>query len=202
MGQELECTMHYQKRALAGKAQLETDYLLFRTPSAERLKILFADLTSVTASAGVLKLEFAGGPAHFDLGRAAEKWATKILHPPSRLEKLGVKPGAKVRLVGDFDEDFLRELAGWRTETPRAPNRPDLLFFAASTSGDLNRIDKLVPALEPAGALWVVYPRGIAAIREIEVLQAGRAAGLKDVKVARFSATHTALKFVVPLAAR
>ena len=30
------------------------------------------------------------------------------------------------------------------------------------------------------------------------MLAAGRAAGLTDVKVARFSETHTALKFVVP----
>ena len=40
------------------------------------------------------------------------------------------------------------------------------------------------------------------AIREVEVIERGRTAGLKDVKVASFSATHTALKFVIPVAAR
>ena len=56
--------------------------------------------------------------------------------------------------------------------------------------------------LKPAGALWVVYPKGVQTIREIEVIAAGREAGLKDVKVASFSATHTALKFVIPVASR
>ncbi len=34
------------------------------------------------------------------------------------------------------------------------------------------------------------------------VMRAGRAAGLVDVKVVGFSATHTAQKFVIPVAAR
>lgn len=37
-------------------------------------------------------------------------------------------------------------------------------------------------------------------IRAVEVIEAGRAAGLKDTKVARFSSTHTALRFVPPRA--
>jgi hypothetical protein len=56
--------------------------------------------------------------------------------------------------------------------------------------------------MNPDGAIWVVYPKGVTAIREIEVLNAGREAGLKDVKVASFSPTHTALKFVVPIEKR
>jgi len=41
-----------------------------------------------------------------------------------------------------------------------------------------------------------VYPKAIAQLREIEVLNAGRAAGLVDIKVVSFSAKQTALKFV------
>src|SRR3954462_8656444 len=110
MGQEIECRIRYGKRSLAGKAYLETDHLLFR--GEERVKIAFQDLKSVHASAGMLRLEFAGGPVELELGRAAEKWAEKILHPPSRLDKLGVKAGTTVRLVGDFDAEFVAELRG------------------------------------------------------------------------------------------
>ena len=188
MGQELECTMRHQRRTLAGKAQLETDYLLFRALPAERLKLLFKDLTAVKASAGVLHLEFAGGPAEFELGRAAEKWAEKILHPPSRLDKLGVRPGLRVRLVGEFEDDFRRELTGRKVEMPEPRAKADLLFFAANTAVDLKRVRKTAAGMQPDGALWVVYPKGVTAIREIEVLHAGRDAGLKDIKVASFSA--------------
>ena len=195
MGQELECKLHYQRRSVAGKAYLETDHLLFR--GSERLKILFKDLTAVQAAGGVLKLDFKGGPASLDLGPAAEKWADKILHPPSRLSKLGVKPGMTVRLVGKFAPDFIAEVG----ETA-ARGTADLIFLAAAERRDLARVPKLLSNLKRDGGLWVVYPKGVSEIREIEVIEAGRAAGFKDVKVASFSSTHTALKFVIPLANR
>jgi hypothetical protein len=193
MGQELECRMHYRKRTLAGKAYLETDHILFR--GDERLKILLKELTSVKAASGMLHLEFAGGPARLELGAAAEKWAGKILNPPSRADKLGVKPGLSVKVVGDFDTAFLKELS-----TLEKTNREaDLMFFAASDKKALSQVPKLATGLKPRGALWIVYPKGVKEIREVEVIEAGRAAGLKDIKVCAFSATHTGLKFVFPV---
>ncbi len=77
-----------------------------------------------------------------------------------------------------------------------AKGKCDLLFMSAARSAELNRIPKLKANLKPGGALWVIYPKGVPEIKEIEVIRAGRAAEMKDVKVARFSATHTGLKFV------
>lgn len=195
MGQELDCRLRIEKRTLTGRALLETDYVLFR--GEQRVKVAFADLTAVHAAGGILRLEYPGGPAEFELGPAAEKWAHKILHPPSRLDKLGVKDGMALRLVGKFDEDFVDELP----ETT-ARGKRDLVFLAAQETADLQKMPKCLADLKPEGAIWVVYPKGVKPIREIDVLQAGRAAGLKDVKVAKFSETHTALKFVVPVTQR
>jgi len=193
MGQELDCTLRYRKRILAGRAYLETAYILFR--GEERLKIPFQELTGVHAAGGVLKLEFADGPALFELGAPAGKWARKILHPPTRLEKLGVKPGLAIAVEGDLDAAFVREIGG----VVGAKAKADLLFFAVQETAGLARIARLKARLNPRGALWVVYPKGVAAIREIEVIEAGRAAGLKDNKVASFSSTHTALRFALPV---
>jgi hypothetical protein len=197
MGQELECTMRYQRRTLEGKAYLETDFVLFRGP--ERLKVMYRDLTGVTAKSGVLKLDFPGGPAEFELGEAAEKWVQKILHPPSRADKLGVKAGLLYRLVGDFDAAFQEELNTHDTQPAGTKAKADLVFYAARKSADLAQVRKLAGGMKPDGALWVVYPKGVQDIREIEVLEAGRAGGLKDTKVASFSEKETALRFVVPL---
>jgi hypothetical protein len=131
---------------------------------------------------------------------AAEKWADKILHPPTRASKLGIKSGLVVRLSGEFTADFLAELDGLERCSPR--DKADLVFLLAPARKSLAKIGKLADGLKPAGALWVVYPKGVADIGEIEVIEAGRAAGLKDVKVASFSSTHTALKFVIPVSAR
>jgi hypothetical protein len=73
------------------------------------------------------------------------------------------------------------------------------LSFDAATVAN---IAKLAKRLKGAAALWVVYAKGKKEITEGDVIRAGRAAGLKDVKVVGFSATHTALKFVIPVDAR
>jgi hypothetical protein len=211
MGQELECKARIGRRArMEGKAQLETDFILFRGPERGggtrakrsaaaphplRLKISFGELTGVKADGGVLKLEFAGGPAELELGAAAEKWARKILNPPSLIDKLGVKPGLTVRLIGEFGAGFGNDIVERQAEVVAA-GKCNLIFVAAGKSAELDRIRKLKANLKPGGAVWVIYPKGVPRIKEIEVIQAGRAAGMKDVKVARFSATHTALKFV------
>ena len=197
MGQELECRMHYQQRTLAGKAYLETGFVLFR--GEERLKILFKDLKSVTAGEGVLTLDFPGGPAALELGKAAAKWRDKILHPPSRLDKLGVKPGLSLRLTGEFPPDFHQELRTRDITQLEGTKKVDVLFFGTGQSAELRKLAALTHQIVSDGAIWVVYPKGVSAIREIDVLESGRAAGFKDVKVASFSPTHTALKFVIPV---
>jgi hypothetical protein len=190
--------MHYQGRTLTGKACLEGDHILFR--GEERFKIFFQDLQSVASAGGLLHLDLYGGPVSIELGAAAEKWARRILHPPSRADKLGIKPGVCVRLVGQFDTSFLDDLSCVEIATGRA--RADLIFLAAEDRQALARIPKLKAGLKADGALWVVYPKRVQLIREIDVLDAGRAAGLKDTKVASFSDTHTALRFLIPVAAR
>ena len=49
-----------------------------------------------------------------------------------------------------------------------------------------------------AGAVWAVWRKGRKELNENHIRAGAIAAGLVDVKVARFSATHSALKLVVP----
>jgi len=201
MGQERMCTVRHGKGKSPGKALLETAEILFR--GSFRLKIPFVSIKSVQAIDGELRVQSADGLTVFELGAAAEKWRDKILHPKTRFEKLGLKTGAAVGLAGSFDDEFLKELRGLTTDIAegRAANR-DLFFFAAGTAKDLARVAGLAKQINGAGALWIVYPKGRASITENGVISAGRKAGLKDVKVVGFSATHTALKFVIPVAKR
>jgi hypothetical protein len=187
MGQELDCKLRLGRRSLTGKAHLEMDYILFR--GEERLKIWFADLTVVKASDGILQLAYPEGKAEFDLGKYAEKWADKILHPPTRIDKLGIKPGVTVELIGKFEAAFKSEL---KEAGAKLAKQADVTIYAAETAADLTDLPP------PKAALWIIFPKGQKTIREVEVIQAGRNAGLKDIKVARFSETHTALKFVHP----
>src|SRR5437762_11905072 len=76
------------------------------------------------------------------------------------------------------------------------------MFLAADSKEDFSALPKIAKSMSGAAALWIVYPKGQKHITENDVLAAGRKSGLKDVKVVGFSATHTALKFVIPLACR
>jgi hypothetical protein len=199
MGNEVKCTVRVGKDVSEGKALLETSEILFR--GGFRLKIPFASIKSVKAIDGELRLETADGLAVFELGPAAEKWREKIVHPKSRIEKIGVKPGAKISVFGDFAADFFEEvkpLAGSVTKD-KVTAECDLVFFAADSLEELSSVAKIRKSLKGATGLWIVYPKGQESITENDVIAAGRKTGLKDVKVVGFSSTHTALKFVIPL---
>jgi hypothetical protein len=179
---------------------LETNEILFR--GEFRLKILLPEIKKVRAVDGELRVNSRQGEAVFELGAAAEKWAKKILHPKSVMEKIGVREGSKAVVVDMTDQKFLKELKGLAECIYKVVRGSETIFFGAESATDLKRVATLARALAPAGALWIVYPKGQPAIREVDVIDAGRKAGLKDVKVVGFSSTHTALKFVIPLTRR
>jgi hypothetical protein len=202
MGNEVSCRVQLGKQQSEGKALLETSEILFR--GGFRLKIPFSTIKSAKAVDGQLRLQTAEGLAVFHLGASAEKWLDKILHPKSRIEKLGVKRGGKVSLLGGFDAEFLVELGALTKSVAKGKVAADseYVFFAAPSKEELGALPKISKSIAGATALWIVYPKGQKHITENDVLAAGRKAGLKDVKVVGFSPTHTALKFVIPLSDR
>ena len=123
------------------------------------------------------------------------------------LDKLGVRPGSRVALVGDVDPDgTFRALLADRTSdvtigTPKPES--DLVFLAAESTDELAGLADLRSRIRPAGGIWVVSRKGRAAtIRDVEVIAAARDAGLVDNKVVSFSDTHTSLRLVIPVADR
>jgi hypothetical protein len=206
MGQERESTLRIARRRIEGEALLDTTEIIFRpVDGSKRMRFAFADIVkSVKAVDGELRFHAEEGPAVLELGPAAEKWAEKILHPKSRAEKLGVKSGMQVSLVGKFEDDFQQELSAATNSLSagRVATGSELIFIAVETAKELGGVPKVAKSLEGATGLWIVYPKGNKEITETDVISAGRKTGLKDVKVVGFSPTHTALKFVLPLEKR
>jgi hypothetical protein len=201
MGNEANCAVRISGKRRRGKALLETAELVFR--GAEfRLRIAFGEIRGVTAGNGELRVKTKDGLAVFELGTAAEKWREKILHPKSRAEKLGIQAGLGVFVSGELDEEFRRELLKAGTLKKKSAEGADLIFLATSERSRLDQVSQIAGRMKGPAALWVVYPKGRKEPTENDVLQAGREAGLKDVKVVGFSASHTALKFVIPVKRR
>ena len=116
------------------------------------------------------------------------------------LDKLGVKPGMRVALVGFEDESFRARLAerGALVQEP-APGL-DLVFHWAGKPADLLGIGEIRPLLRDTGAIWVLREKGPArTVREEDIIDAGRAFDLVDNKIASFSDTVAAMRLVVPL---
>ncbi len=177
-----------------GRLQFEGDKLLFRGArravwTGEGLKGLRAEGEDLVLADG----------ARFALGaKAAASWATAILNPKSRLDKLGVKPGMRVAVLGVEDADLAGELTDRGVAPVNDLSALDILFYAADSAAELERIGELVPALAERGALWVVSRKGKAAtVKDVEVMAAAKRFGLVDNKVVGFSPTLTALRFTL-----
>jgi hypothetical protein len=115
------------------------------------------------------------------------------------LDKLGVKPGAKVAIVQLDDAGFLSLLQERTSDIVKGkPSSPcDLVFFGAKEPADLKRLKDMKSWIEPNGAIWVVRPKGgRSVLRDTDVIDAGLAAGLVDNKIASFSDTHGAMRLV------
>ena len=62
-----------------------------------------------------------------------------------RLEKLGMRPGARVALIGVDDPDLAAELAAFTDDLTEGMARPgsDLIFLGADQPADLDRLAEL-----------------------------------------------------------
>jgi hypothetical protein len=203
MGTELTCDGILDGKELRGKARLETAALQFRAPGV-RFNAPFKDIAKIGTRGGMLTVHAPAGAIALSLGSDAEKWADKIRNPPTRLKKLGVKASWRAAVLGTVDAEFVAELAPAvialsRTASGKAH---DAVFLFLETAFDLARVAQARRLIAPDGALWLIRRKGEPTLTEPAVMKAGKAAGLVDVKVVAFSATHSALKFVVPLARR
>jgi len=121
-----------------------------------------------------------------------------------RLDKLGVKPGMRVSILGVADPAFRRELAIRTREVSagRARKQSALVFYGVDDAKRLARLAALRDSIARDGAIWVVWPKGRKHISESMIRDAALAAGLVDIKVVAFSETLSGLKLVIPVAQR
>ncbi|HEX2832054.1 MAG TPA: hypothetical protein VHW00_03515 [Thermoanaerobaculia bacterium] len=186
---------------LTGEALLETSEIIFR--GERRVVIRFDAIQAVDARDGRLHVEYKGGEAILELGAHAAKWAEKIRNPKTVVQKLGIKAGQQISVVHLEEPAFLRDLeTAQAIVSTRLKKNSDAIFYGASARADLAKLESLRASLASNGALWIIRPKGVKEITEGDVMAAGKAAGLVDVKVVRFSDTQTAEKFVIPVANR
>ncbi len=201
MGRETTCDVRWRRQSFRAKVLLETDEIIVR--GATPLRIPFKDIRKAEVAADTLRVGWNGDTVEFSLGKDAADWAHRILHPKTRVEKLGVKPGQKVAVARLDDAELEADLARVGADIVSSPRSAvSIAFLGARTHADLDRVPALATRIKPDGALWIVSPKGGVEPREAAVRAAAKGAGLVDVKVVRWSESLTANKFVWPTKAR
>lgn len=121
------------------------------------------------------------------------------------LDKLGLRPGMRIALIDIDDAEIRPRIADRTSDITEGWPEPDtdIILLGADTMDALGPLEALTTRIRLNGAIWVVSRKGKAAtLRDVDIMDAAKAAGLVDNKVASFSATHTALRLVIPVARR
>jgi hypothetical protein len=120
-------------------------------------------------------------------------------------QKLGIRAGSRVALVRAPEGfDGLEELPDGVRLRWQARGAQDVVVFFATRLAELERrFDALARAVEPAGGLWIAWPKRTAGVAtdltENVVRDVGLAHGLVDNKVCAVDDTWSGLRFVFRL---
>jgi hypothetical protein len=120
-------------------------------------------------------------------------------------KKLGIKEGSRLALVGapdDFLESTLVPLPDQVELRARARGPLDVIVFFTKARAELERrFGKLAAALDPAGALWIAWPKRSSGVEtdltEDILREVGLPQGLVDNKVCAIDDTWSGLRFVI-----
>jgi hypothetical protein len=198
MGLTAECNVLCEQQTYQCKAYLEERALILR--GEFRLTMPFTEIGSLESDDERLVVHHNGTTVTLVLGKDAKKWAAKITHPPSLIDKLGVKKGHLVSVLGIHDPRFWDEL---RNQTSKiavgtASKDSDWIFVAIESEADLSRLRTLKASIKRTGSIWVLWKKGRKELNEDHIRKAAIGAGLVDVKVARVSDTLSGLKLMIP----
>jgi DUF3052 family protein len=120
-------------------------------------------------------------------------------------DKLGIKPGHAVRVVGKGDRELLdkvrakvgRKLAGEKTPADV------ILYWPAEASDVTPTLKKLKLAIKPDGGVWIISTKkgkafgGAPYLPDAILIPLGLAAGLVDNKICSVSDSESAMRFVI-----
>jgi hypothetical protein len=208
VGYETKCRVRVVEDGATREADatvlLETDELVVRGEA--RVRVQRTDIQRIARHAGAVTVTSPRATVILSLGEpAAERWEKKLGEAPKPLvDKLDLKPGASVLLIGTHDDTLCAQIAERTSKVSRAStakNR-DVVFVDVRGNADMSRIDRASAAIADTGAIWVVHPKGPNGVADTAIFAKAKALGLTYTKVARVSDTLTAEKLVWPVASR
>ena len=122
------------------------------------------------------------------------------------VDKLGIKPGQSVRVIGRGARTLLARV---RAKTGRRLSgvdlRADVILYWPRTLGEITpTLRQLRNTIQPAGGIWVITAKrdrtsasGMAYMNQDTLIPFGLDAGLVDNKICSISDNESAMRFVI-----
>lgn len=122
---------------------------------------------------------------------------TPLSNPPV-VEKLGLRPGLRVALIGVNDPGLgsLRSANAGRISAMMPLEPVDVIVYQVESPFGLRRIGELAGMVKRGGVLWVLWPTTGRQIAGSHVERAGNAAGLKCTWTTTVSGRLSGMKFI------
>lgn len=198
MGRELKTTIVADGVRSMAVVLLESEEIIVRGELRQRIP--FSSISAARVSGATLDVTHALGHLSIELGDTADAWLARIRSPKSLIDKLGVGPTHRVVVLSLDDAVFLADLRTrcHHVTTRLTTSKPDVVVVGCRAMSDLDRLAEFEGKITRDGAIWTVWAKGRRELREDDIRRAATAAGLVDVKVVKFSETHSALKLVIP----
>lgn len=194
MGLEAKCIANIQGIAYSGTLHFDSKEIAF---SCRQIKWRQAVGPSVTAKTvgGSLVIGKGKNEAIFEIGDEAIRWLDKVLNPPSRTKKLGVKQGQKIVLSGSFAVEIQLELREAGATLTKSIEQCALLLCLVERTEELPRLRNAMEKLSSGKSLWAVWPKGVRSITQKEIMDLAAEFGMGPGKACSFDDRLTAMRF-------
>jgi hypothetical protein len=122
------------------------------------------------------------------------------------VDKLGVKPGHAVALVGPAEPALRQKVLDRTGRPPAAADEPAdvVLVWADATTDAVKTLEDWKTKIDPSGGIWLLTPKRTQPgyVDQNDLIQAGKQAGVVDNKICSVSDTTSGMRFVIRKADR
>lgn len=196
MGLEANVVATYVRKSYEGKLHVDSKCISFRAKDF-KWEAALGESIKAEADDGVLKIVSDRRKISFTIGDSASKWVDKVLNPPSRMKKFGVKEMHRVWVSKGFDKSFKDEIKSVGAKITRIIDNCDLAICIIKHRGMLPELDEYVEQLPEKKNIWVVWPKGSSDVGQTDVMQHAKSLGMGPSKTAAFDGNHSSMRFAI-----
>jgi hypothetical protein len=122
------------------------------------------------------------------------------------VDKLGIKPGHAVALVGPAEPALRQKVLDRTGRPPAAADEPAdvVLVWADATTDAVKTLEDWKTKIDPSGGIWLLTPKRTQPgyVDQNDLIEAGKQAGVVDNKICSVSDTTSGMRFVIRKADR